>query len=129
MVFTVVGVVSLVPNKASSWLDVATVVQHASDEFECVVVDHARAMRYLADQIVSVTPNIDQQTADGYLQPLVDSVEMICTDDRSSEDQFLRCILMPERPIEVVYHFEGHRESAADLLERFAHVLGYSLVG
>ena len=119
---------SLSPNANSSWLDVATVVQRANKEFGCVVVDHPRAMKYLADQLISATPNIDQQTADEHLRPLADSVEMICTDDRRSDERFLKCIVMPERPIEIVYHFDGHKQSAADLLNRLAHVLDYTIV-
>ncbi len=84
-------------------------------------------MKYIADQLVAATPNIDQQTADEHLQPLAGSVEMICTDDRHSDEWFLKCIVKPERPIEIVYHFDGHKESAADLLQRLAHVLDYAI--
>jgi hypothetical protein len=118
---------ALAPNGSSSWLDVATVVQRANEEFACVVVDQARAMRYIANGLVAAMPDIDQQTADERLQPLADSIEMICTDDRHSDERFLKCIVMPERPIEIVYHFDGHQESAADLLQRLANVLDYGI--
>ena len=118
---------SLSPNTTASWHDVATVVQRANDEFGCVVVDRARAMKYLADQLISEMPNIDQKTADEHLRPLGDSVEMICTDDRRSDERFLKCIVMPERPIEIVYQFDGHKQSAADLLKRLARVLDYAI--
>jgi hypothetical protein len=116
---------SLAPNASSSWLDVATVVQRANDEFACVVVDHGRAMKFIADRLVEAMLDIDQQTADEHLQPLAESVEMICTDDRHSDELFLKCIVMPERPIEILYHFQGHEESATDLLQRLANVLDY----
>jgi hypothetical protein len=118
---------SLAPNNFSLWLDVATVVQRAHEEFACVVVDQARAMKYIADQLITAMPNNDQQATEKHLQQLADSVEMICTDDRHSDEMFLKCIVMPERPIEIVYHFDGHKQSAADLLERLAHVLNYSI--
>lgn len=118
---------ALTPNTNSSWLDVATVVQRASKEFACVVIDHARAMRYVADQLIAATPNIDQKTADEHLQSLADSVEMICTDDRHSDEWFLKCIVMPERPIEIVYHSDRHKESTADLLDRLADALDYGI--
>ena len=116
---------SLSPNASSSWLDVATIVQRANDEFACVVVDHGRAIKLIADRLVAAMRDIDQQTADEHLQPLAESVEMICTDDRHSDELFLKCIVMPERPIEILYHSEGHEESTADLLQRLANVLDY----
>lgn len=118
---------SLAPKTTSSWLDVATVVQRANEEFACVVVDQARAMKYIADRLVAAIPEMNQRTADEHLQPLADSVEMICTDDRHSDERFLKCIVMPERPIEIVYHFDGHKDSVADLLERMARTLDYRI--
>ena len=119
---------SLAPNTDSSWLSVATIVERASAEFACVVVDHDRAMRYLAEQLIAATPNADQATADRLLQPLADSVEMICADDRRSEERFLKCLVIPKRPIEIVYHFDDQREITRDLLERLARALDYTLV-
>lgn len=84
-------------------------------------------MRYVADQLIAATPNIDQKTADEHLQSLADSVEMICTDDRHSDEWFLKCIVMPERPIEIVYHSDRHKESTADLLDRLADALDYGI--
>ena len=118
---------TLVPNPGSSWHPVATVVQRASEEFTCVVTDHTRAMKHLADRFVAENPNVDQQTADQYLQPLAESVEMICADDRHAEEQFLKCFVVPEHPIEIVYHFDGHKEAAATLVDRLASVLDYAI--
>ena len=84
-------------------------------------------MKYIADRLVAAIPEMNQRTADEHLQPLADSVEMICTDDRHSDERFLKCIVMPERPIEIVYHFDGHKDSVADLLERMARTLDYRI--
>lgn len=118
---------TLAPNVGSLWLPVATVTARAASEFACVATDEARAMKYFADRLVAMNPDIDEQAADEYLQPLTGSVEMICTDDRHSDEQFLKCLVAPEQPIEIVYHFDGHREAAADLLARLAHVLEYEI--
>ena len=116
---------TLIPNSGSRWLPVETVVQRAESEFAYVVTDPTRAMKLLADRLVAEQPNVDQHTADVRLKPLADSVEMICTDDRHSNEEFLKCIVVPEHPIEIVYHFDRHEEAAANLLERLARVLDY----
>ena len=118
---------ALVPMTGSPWLPVATVIQRASAEFTCVVTDQKRAMKHLADRLLAENPDVDQQTADAYLQPLAESVEMICADDRRADEQFLRCFVVPEQPIEIVYHFDGHEEAAAGLVDRLARVLNYAI--
>jgi hypothetical protein len=118
---------TLVPNAGSPWLPVSTIIQRAAAEFACLVTDQAQAMRHLAEKLIAEKPDVDQQTADEYLEPLAESVEMICADDRHSDERFLKCFVVPEQPIEIVYHFDGHEEAAAGLLERLARVLDYSI--
>ena len=119
---------TLVPNTDSPWLPVAKVIQRAAAEFVCVVTDQKRAMKQLADGFAAERLEVDQQTADEHLQPLAESVEMICADDRHADEQFLKCFVVPEQPIEIVYHFDGHKEAAAGLLYRLARVLDYAIV-
>lgn len=119
---------TLVPNTGSSWHPVATIIQRAAAEFMCVVTDQKRAMKHLADKLVAEDRDVDQQTADEYLQPLAESVEMICADDRHADEQFLKCYVVPKQPIEIVYHFEGHEEAAGSLIVRLARVLDYAII-
>jgi hypothetical protein len=119
---------TLVPNTGSSWHPVATITQRAASEFMCVVTDQKRAMKRLANKLVAEDRDVDQKTADEYLQPLAESVEMICADDRHADEQFLKCYVVPEQPIEIVYHFEGHEEVAGSLIVRLARVLDYAII-
>lgn len=82
-------------------------------------------MKLLAQRLVDERPDVDQPTADQLLQPLAEAVELICADDPHAEEAFLKCLVLPERPIEVVYCFDGHEAAAAELLERLARTLGY----
>lgn len=116
---------TLVPNTDLAWLPVGSVVRRAEAEFACVATDQTRAMKVLADRLVAEQPIVDQHIADVLLKPLADSVEMICADDRHSDEHFLKCIVVPERPIEIVYYSDAHEESAANLLDRLARVLDY----
>lgn len=116
---------TLVPKAGSEWLPVATVLQRAAVEFACVITDHERAVKRLAVRLVAENPNIDHRTADEYLGTLAEAVEMICADDRHTDVRFLKCFVVPERPIEIAYHFDGHEEASAGLLDRLARVLDY----
>lgn len=118
---------TLVPRTGSQWLPVATVIQRAAAEFACIVTDQTRAMKDLADRLVAENPNVDQLAAEEYLEPLAESVELICADDRHAEELFLKCLVIPNRPIEIVYHFDGHEDAVAGLLDRLARVLDYAI--
>lgn len=119
---------SLVPQPDSQWLAVSTVVERAKAEFAFVKTDSFRAMKRLAEQFLSLDPSADHQAADSYLEPLSDSVELICADDPRSDEQFLKCFVVPQQPIEIEYLFSGHEAAAAGLLNRFAFSIGYSII-
>jgi hypothetical protein len=120
--------VTLAPQNEGRFLPVNTIVELATREFELVHTDQSRALLHLADRLLALKPGVDQQTADEFLLPLAESVEMICVDDPHSEQEFLKCFVVPGEPIEIVFHSDDHEEESAELLDRLARVLDYSVV-
>lgn len=109
-------------------LSVADVVRLAQGEFGFVNVDSKQGLKFVAEQLFSKTASpIETEWSDSQLAPLADSVEMICGDDRHSDEQFLKCYVVPGEPVHIVYVFEGHDRLCEDLLHRLKKSLGYAI--
>lgn len=119
---------TLTPKNSTPCLSVETVVERATVEFRCVITDQPRAMKRLAERLAAETPGIEHHAAEQQLQAVAESVEMICTDDPHSDEQFLVCFVVPGRPIEILNQYDGHEKTAATLVQRLARVLDYSIV-
>lgn len=118
---------TLQPKNGTPNLSVETVVERATAEFRYVTTDQVRAMKRLAERLAVESPGIEHHVAEHQLQAVAESVEMVCTDDRHSDEQFIVCIIVPERPIEILNQYDGHEKTTAELLRRLARVLDYSI--
>jgi len=50
---------------------------------------------------------------------------MIIGNDRQSATHFLKCMAIPNSPIQVLYNYNSHEIQTRALLKRLANVLGY----
>lgn len=117
----------LVPNDNRPCLTVTEIVRLSEAEFGFVNIDAKCGLRFVADRLLADMPSLDQATADKHLVPLAESVEMIVGDDRHSDDQFLKCYVIPGEPIQIEIVSEGQAEFTECLMQRLQRVLGYEL--
>lgn len=117
---------SLRPKIDTENLDVEEVVRRATAEFGFVQCDNNRGARYAAEELAR-RPDLTHEAKDQAMTPLMDAVEMIVGNDRRSDKHFLKCVVIPNRPIQVLYLYKTHETETRTLLERLASVLRYSI--
>ena len=64
---------------------------------------------------------------DEALTRVANSTEMIVGDDRQSDDDFLKCYVIPNEPLAIEYVYHGHALRAEPLLVRLANALEYEI--
>ena len=117
---------TLLPRNDAVNLGVEEVVRRATAEFGFVQCDNDRGARYAAEELARRT-DLTHESKDAVMMSLMDSVEMIVGNDRRSDKHFLKCVVIPNGPIHVLYLYNSHETQTHSLLERLANVLGYSI--
>ncbi len=117
---------NLQPKNDAENLAVEEVVRRATAEFGFVQCDKDRGVRYAAE-VLAQRSDLTHEAKDQAMVPLMNAVEMIVGNDRRSDEHFLKCIVIPNGPIQVLYLYDSHQSRTRALLERLANVLGYSI--
>ncbi|TWT77179.1 hypothetical protein Pla100_63240 [Neorhodopirellula pilleata] len=117
---------SLRPKNDVENLCVDEVVRRATAEFGFVQIDNDRGARYAAEALARRL-DLPHEAKDQAMIPLMGAVEMIVGNDRQSDKHFLKCVVIPNGPIHVLYLYNSHETQTRALLERLANVLGYSM--
>jgi hypothetical protein len=117
---------SLRPKNDAENLAVEEVVRRATAEFGFVQCDKDRGARYAAKELAERS-DLTHEAKDQAMVLLMDAVEMIVGNDRRSDEHFLKCIVIPNGPIHVLFLYDSHQSRTRALLERLANVLGYSV--
>ncbi len=115
------------PKVENQYLSVEEVVTLAKGEFRFTHCDQKRGLRYITERMADSMSGLSHHEKDQALLPLSDSTEMIVGDDRHSDNDFLKCYVIPNKPIAIEYVYEGHAERVAPLLVRLADSLGYEI--
>ncbi|TWT93493.1 hypothetical protein [Neorhodopirellula pilleata] len=115
---------SLRPKNDAENLGAEEVVRRATAEFGFVQCDNDRGVRYAAKDLAQRS-DMTHEAKDQAMVPLMDAVEMIVGNDRRSDKHFLKCVVIPNGPIHVLYLYNSHETQTRALLERLANVLGY----
>jgi hypothetical protein len=58
---------------------------------------------------------------------MMDAVEMILGDNRKTDKHFLKCYVIPNAPIDVLYLYQTHEMNTRSLLDRLSVILGYTI--
>lgn len=117
---------SLRPKNDAKHLSVEEVVRRATAEFGFVQCDNDRGVRYAAG-VLAHRSDLTHEAKEQAMVALMDAIEMIVGNDRRSDKHFLKCVVIPNGPINVLYLYNSHETQTRALLERLANVLEYSL--
>lgn len=120
------SVISLRPKHDTEPLDVDEVVDRLTAEFGFVQCDNDRGVRYAAQDLAHHS-ELTHEAKERSMLPLMNAIEVIIGDDRRHDQHFLKCVVLPNGPIHVLYLYESHASQTDHLLERLATVLGYEL--
>lgn len=107
------------------YLSIDEVVSRVNIEFGFVQCDQQRGLRYAAERLMRSSHGLSHDEKDRQMAFVADTVEMILGDDRRHDKHFLKCFVIPQAPIEVVYLYDSHEECTMHLLTRLAKVLKY----
>lgn len=119
---------SLQASNDAAILSVDEVLRRASAEFGFVQFDADRGVRYAARKLLKTSPNLTHDEKDHQMASLIHTVELILGDDRHSDKHFLKCVVMPNGLIDVLYVYDSHEAMTKSLIERLSRVLGYTIV-
>jgi predicted DNA-binding helix-hairpin-helix protein len=108
-------------------MTVEEIVSRATGEFGFTHCDQKRGLRYITEKLLNSMAGLFHHEKDHALLPVSDSIEMIVGDDRKSDEDFLKCYVIPNEPIEIEYVYEGHAERVEPLLVRLATSIGYEI--
>jgi hypothetical protein len=115
------------PKADSPYMSVEETASRAAGEFGFTHCDQKRGLRYVTERLLKSMTGLSHNEKDQTLRPVSDSIEMIVGDDRTSDDDFLKCYVIPNEPIEIEYVYDGHAERVEPLLARLAASLGYEI--
>ena len=115
------------PKVGSQYMIVEEIVSRATGEFGFTHCDQKRGLRYVTEGLLKSMTGLSHSAKDQALFRVSDSIEMIVGDDRKSDDDFLKCYVIPNEPIEIEYVYDGHAERVEPLLIRLATSLGYEI--
>jgi hypothetical protein len=112
----------------SAILSVDEVLRRATAEFGFLQCDADRGVRYAARKLLKTSPNLTHDEKDHQMATLMQTIELILGDDRHSDKHFLKCVVMPNGLIDVLYLYDSHEAMTKSLLERLSRILGYTIV-
>ncbi|MCX7423541.1 MAG: hypothetical protein NT013_28955 [Planctomycetia bacterium] len=115
------------PKDDNQYIPVKEVVSRATGEFGFTYCEQKRGLRYAAERLLNSTNGLSHHEKSQALLQVSDSIEMIVVDDRQSDDDFLKCYVIPKEPIAIEYVYEGHAERVEPLLVKLANSLGYEI--
>jgi hypothetical protein len=115
------------PKADSQYMIVEEIVGRATGEFRFTHCDQKRGLRYVTERLLKSMPGLSHSEKEQALLPVSDSIEMIVGDDQKSDDDFLKCYVIPNEPIVIEYVYDGHADRVEPLLIRLATSLGYEI--
>jgi hypothetical protein len=115
------------PKADSQYMTVEEIVSRATGEFGFTHCDQKQGLRYVTERLLNSTTGLFHHEKDQALLPVSDSIEMIVGDDPQSDDDFLKCYVIPNEPVEIEYVYDGHAEHVDPLLIRLATSIGYEI--
>jgi hypothetical protein len=118
---------SLRPKANSQYMSIEEIVSRATGEFGFTHCDQKRGVRNVTEILLDSMTGLSHHEKDQALLPVSVSIEMIVGDDRQSDDDFLKCYVIPNKPVEIEYVYDGHAERVEPLLVRLANSLGYEI--
>lgn len=115
------------PPNDNACLTVNEIVRRATGAFGFTHCDQKRGLRYVTERLLNSQLGISHDEKDRVLALVADSIEMIAGDDRQSDDEFIKCYVIPGESVVVEYVYGGHAERIEPLLVRLADALGYEI--
>lgn len=100
-------------------------MRRANSEFGFAHCDRKRGLWYVTERLLNSKTNISHDKKDEALALVAESIEMIAGDDRQSDEDFLKCYVIPNEPLAIEYVYGGHAERVEPLLVRLANSIGY----
>ena len=115
------------PKYDNQYLPVEDIVRRANCEFGFTCCDQKRGLRYVAERFLETAAGLSHHEKDHALALVANSIEMIVGDDRQSEEDFLKCYVIPNEPVAIQYVYNGHEERVEPMLVRLANSLEYQI--
>lgn len=115
------------PKNDNKFMPVAEIVSRATREFGFAVCDQMRGLRYVTERLLKSMTDLSHHEKEQVIERVSNSIELIVGDDRQSDDNFLKCYVIPNEPVAIEYLYEGHAERVELLLVRLADALGYEI--